>query len=105
MRSVSSSRAKTRGEGYLHPAAEEKRQAMQKFEKFRAEGIIGTAATIQSHGVPTKVTTLERVRNVFILNSALFPIRPDDVRLTANHGPLGGRLSLDRRTFLRLSSP
>ncbi|MGA7919929.1 MAG: site-specific integrase, partial [Candidatus Acidiferrales bacterium] len=46
---------------YVHPAAEEKRQAMQKFEKFRAEGIIGAAAAIQSHGVPTKVTTLERV--------------------------------------------
>jgi integrase len=46
---------------YVHPAAEEKRQAMQKFEKFRAEGIISAAAVIQSHGVPTKVTTVERV--------------------------------------------
>jgi integrase len=46
---------------YVHPAAEEKRQAMQKFEKFRAEGIINAAAAIQSHGVPTIVTTVERV--------------------------------------------
>jgi integrase len=46
---------------YVHPAAEEKRQAMQKFEKFRAEGIINAAAEIQSHGVTTKVTTVERV--------------------------------------------
>jgi integrase len=46
---------------YVHPAAEEKRQAMQKFEKFRAEGIINAAAGIQSHGVTTKVTTVERV--------------------------------------------
>jgi integrase len=46
---------------YVHPAAEQKRVAMEKFEKFRAEGIINAAATQQSHGVPTKVTTVERI--------------------------------------------
>jgi integrase len=46
---------------YVQPAAEEKRQSMQKFEKFRAEGIINAAAGIQSHGVTTKVTTVDRV--------------------------------------------
>lgn len=45
---------------YVHPAAEEKRQAMQKFEKFRADGIINAAA-LQTQGVTTKVTTVERV--------------------------------------------
>ena len=46
---------------YVHPAAEEKRRAMQKFEKFRAEGVISAAAAIQNHEIPTKVTTVERV--------------------------------------------
>jgi integrase len=46
---------------YVHPAAEQKRVAMEKFEKFRAEGVINAAAIQQSHGVPTKVTTVERV--------------------------------------------
>ena len=46
---------------YVHPAAEEKRSAMQKFEKFRAEGVISAAAAIQNHEVTTKVTTVERV--------------------------------------------
>ncbi len=46
---------------YVHPAAEQKRIAIEKFEKFRAEGIISAAATQQSHRVPTKVTTVERV--------------------------------------------
>jgi integrase len=46
---------------YLHPAAEEKRLAMQKFEKFRADGVISAAAAIQNHEVTTKVTTIERV--------------------------------------------
>jgi hypothetical protein len=42
---------------YVHPAAEEKRQAMQKFEKFPAEGIINAAGV-----VPTQaVATIERV--------------------------------------------
>jgi integrase len=46
---------------YVHPAAEEKQQAMQKFEKFRSEGIISAAAALQSHRVTTKVTTIEQV--------------------------------------------
>jgi uncharacterized protein YoaH (UPF0181 family) len=46
---------------YVHPAAEQKKTAMEKFEKFSAEGIISAAALQQSHGVPTKVTTLGRV--------------------------------------------
>ena len=35
---------------YVHPAAEEKRRAMHKFEKFRAEAIINAATAQQSHG-------------------------------------------------------
>ena len=46
---------------YVHPAAEQKRLAIEKFERFRAQGIISAAAAQESHGVPTKVTTLERV--------------------------------------------
>jgi hypothetical protein len=46
---------------YVHPAAEQKRIAMEKFERFRAEGIISAAAAQQSHGVPTEVTTVEQV--------------------------------------------
>lgn len=46
---------------YVHPAAEEKRQAMQKFEKFRAEGIINAAGAVQTQAVATKVATIERV--------------------------------------------
>ncbi len=46
---------------YVHPAAEQKKTAMGKFEKFSAEGTISAATTQQSHGVPTKVTTLERL--------------------------------------------
>jgi integrase len=46
---------------YVHPAAEQKRVAMEKFEKFRAEGVFSAAAARQSHGVPTEVTTMERV--------------------------------------------
>jgi integrase len=46
---------------YVHPAAEEKRLAMQKFEKFCSEGVISAAAAAQSHGVPTIVTTVARV--------------------------------------------
>jgi integrase len=47
---------------YVHPAAEEKQLAMEKFEKFRAEGIINAAGALRSHGVPTKVTTVEQVQ-------------------------------------------
>jgi integrase len=46
---------------YVHPAAEQKRAAIAKFEKFRAEGIIGAAAAHQSQGVTTKTPTVERV--------------------------------------------
>jgi integrase len=46
---------------YVHPAAEQKKTAMEKYEKFSAEGIISAATLPQSHGVPTKVTTVERV--------------------------------------------
>ena len=43
---------------YVHPAAEEKRQGMEKFERFRTQGVISAAAALQSHGVPTIVTTV-----------------------------------------------
>ena len=46
---------------YVHPAAEQKKTAIEKFEKFRAAGIISAATTQRSRGVPTKVTTVERV--------------------------------------------
>jgi hypothetical protein len=40
---------------YVHPAAEQKRLAMEKFEKFRTDGIIN-AAVQNSHGVPTTLS-------------------------------------------------
>jgi integrase len=46
---------------YVHPAAEQKRGAIEKFEKFRSEGIINAAVAKQSQAVPTEVTTVERV--------------------------------------------
>jgi integrase len=46
---------------YVHPAAEQKRTTMEKFEKFRAEGIIAAATIHENQGVTTKVTTVERV--------------------------------------------
>jgi hypothetical protein len=46
---------------YVHPAAEQERLAMEKFERFRAEGVISAAADQQSRGVPTKVPTMELV--------------------------------------------
>jgi len=46
---------------YVHPAAEQKKTAMEKFEKFSADGIISAAALQQSQRVTTKVTTVERV--------------------------------------------
>ena len=48
---------------YVHPAAEQKRMAIEKFERFRTEGIISAAAGTaqQSQGVTTKVTTVEHV--------------------------------------------
>jgi len=42
---------------YVHPAAEQKRAAMQKFEKFRSDEVVAAART---HEVPTKVATLGR---------------------------------------------
>jgi integrase len=42
---------------YVHPAAEEKRRAIHKFEKFRADAAINAAAAQRSH----EVTTVERV--------------------------------------------
>jgi hypothetical protein len=47
---------------YVHPAAEEKRLAMNRFEKFRAEGIMNAATASRSHEVTTIVTTLEQVQ-------------------------------------------
>jgi integrase len=46
---------------YVHPAAEQKRVVMQKFQKFSAEGTISAAMAARNPGVPTIVTTLERV--------------------------------------------
>jgi len=46
---------------YVHPAAAQKRLAIEKFEKFRTEGNIGAAAAQRSQRVPTKVTTVDRV--------------------------------------------
>src|ERR1700719_3535189 len=46
---------------YVHPAAEQKRLAIEKFEKFRAEAIISAATTQQGHAVTTKSTTMQRV--------------------------------------------
>jgi Phage integrase family len=43
---------------YVHPAAEEKRKGMEKFERFRTQGVISAAAAQQSHGVPTIVSGL-----------------------------------------------
>jgi integrase len=47
---------------YVHPAAEQKRTAIEKFEKFRTEGIIAAVSAKQSQRVTTKVTTVERVQ-------------------------------------------
>ena len=46
---------------YVHPAADQKRTAVEKFEKFRAEQTIAATTVQQSQRVPTKVTTVERV--------------------------------------------
>ena len=46
---------------YVHPAAEEKRRAIRRFEKFRADAIMNAAEAHGSHGVTTKVTTMGRV--------------------------------------------
>jgi integrase len=47
---------------YVHPAAEQKRIVMKKFETFRAEGVIAAATDPKSHAVTTETTTVERVQ-------------------------------------------
>jgi hypothetical protein len=47
---------------YVHPAAEQKRMAIDKLEVFRAQGVLASAALVeQSQKVPTKVTTADLV--------------------------------------------
>jgi integrase len=46
---------------YVHPAAEQKRLVMEKFEKFRAEGIISASVSQRGQAVTTKSTTLQLV--------------------------------------------
>jgi|SRR5215472_3963079 len=43
---------------YVHPAAEQKRIAIEKFEKFRAEGVINATTAQKSRGVSTEVATM-----------------------------------------------
>jgi integrase len=49
---------------YVHPAAEQKRIAIEKFERYRAEGVIDAATVMaqKSHGVSTETTTMGRVQ-------------------------------------------
>jgi len=46
---------------YVHPAAEQKRVAIERFEKFRTDATIAAAMAQKSQGVTTKVTTVGRV--------------------------------------------
>lgn len=46
---------------YVHPAAGQKRAAIEKFERFRAAETIAAATARQSQGVTTRVTTMDRV--------------------------------------------
>jgi hypothetical protein len=46
---------------YVHPAAEQKRVVMEKFEQFRAEETIAAATAQQNQKVATKVATVELV--------------------------------------------
>lgn len=46
---------------YVHPAAEQKRITIERFEKFRTEGLISAATAQQGHAVTTKPTTIQRV--------------------------------------------
>jgi integrase len=46
---------------YVHPAAEQKRVVMQKFEKFSTDGTNNAAMVARNPGVPTIVTTSGRV--------------------------------------------
>ena len=43
---------------YVHPAAEQKRAAIERVEKFREQGVIAAAAVEQNKRVTTKVTTV-----------------------------------------------
>lgn len=49
---------------YVHPAAEQKRMAMEKFERYRAEGVINAATPMaqKSQAVSTETTTMGRVQ-------------------------------------------
>lgn len=47
---------------YVHPAAEQKRITIEKFERYRAEGVINAATAQKSHAVSTEATTVERVQ-------------------------------------------
>lgn len=47
---------------YVHPAAEQKKIAIEKFERYRAEGVINAATAAKSRSVSTEVTTMERVQ-------------------------------------------
>jgi hypothetical protein len=49
---------------YVHPAAEQKKIAIEKFERYRAEGVINAATTMaqKSHAVSTEVTTMEQIQ-------------------------------------------
>jgi hypothetical protein len=46
----------------VHAAAEQKRLAIKKVEKFSGEGVIKAVAARPSYGVPKEVTTLKRVQ-------------------------------------------
>jgi integrase len=46
---------------YVHPAAEQKRIAIERFERFRTEGVISAATAEKSHAVSTEVSTMGRV--------------------------------------------
>jgi len=48
---------------YVHPAAAQKRVAIEEFDKFSTKGIIAAAAAVaqENQRVPTKVTTVERI--------------------------------------------
>jgi hypothetical protein len=46
---------------YVHPAAAQKRVAMQKLDKFGTKAIIAAAAAQEIQRLPTKVTTVEQI--------------------------------------------
>jgi hypothetical protein len=49
---------------YVHPAAEQKKIAMERLERYGAEGVINAATALaqKNHPVSTEVTTRERVQ-------------------------------------------